>query len=170
MKKLFNITVILMYCAFAKAQTVEADLLLQTAHGATTARTDVTGTPENGMFFFDSVTKRAYVFTDGVWRKVYYAPIINQQAGAYTLLPSDDGNVITINTASDVTLTVPTGLEVGFNVSIYQIGTGRVTIVGAGGATVLNRLSRFRTAGPNSGAGIICTASNVYHVTGDLKR
>ena len=156
--------------AFVKAQTVESDLLLQTAHGTTTSRGDINGPLEEGMFFFDANTKGAYVFTENQWRKVYYAPIVKPQTTNYTLTTLDDGNALTFNSNTDVTLTVPTGLETGFNISLYQIGTGRVTIVGAAGVSVLNRLSRFRTAGTNSGVGIICIAPNTFQVTGDLKK
>ncbi len=38
------------------------------------------------------------------------------------------------------------------------------------GVTVLNRLSRFKTAGKDAGAGLICTSTNNFHLTGDLKR
>lgn len=152
------------------AQNIASDLILQTAHGTTTSRADITGTPEEGMFFFDAETKGAYVFTENQWRKVYYAPLVKPQTTDYTLTTLDDGNVLTFNSNSDITLTIPTGLETGFNISLYQIGNGRVTIVGAAGVNVLNRLSRFRTAGTNAGVGIICIAPNTFQVTGDLKR
>lgn len=156
--------------AFAKAQTVQSDLLIQSSQGSTSSLADITGTLQDGMIFYDTVTDKAYVYTNGQWRKVYYAPIINAQTSNYTLTAADDGNVITFNSATNVTLTVPAGLEVGFNVSLYQLGIGRVTIIGAGSVNVLNRLSRFNTAGPNAGAGLICTAIDTFHVTGDLKR
>lgn len=150
--------------------SIESDLLLQTAHGATISRTDINGTPEEGMFFFDANTKGAYVFTENQWRKVYYAPLVKPQSTDYTLTTLDDGNVLTFNSNTDIILTIPTGLETGFNVSLYQIGTGRVTIIGATGVSALNRLSRFRTAGTNSGVGIICISPNTFQVTGDLKK
>lgn len=169
MKNNFLLVIILLVTAFAKAQTVNVDLLLQTKHETTTIA-DITGTPQNGMLFFDTATQRAYVYSDNQWRRIYYAPIILPKTGNYILTPQDDGNVLTFDSVTDITLTIPSGLEEGFNVSLYQLGSGRVTIIGAGGVSVLNRLSRFRTAGPNAGAGIICTATSVFHVTGDLKK
>ena len=156
--------------SFIEAQAVEADLLLKVAHGTTTSRGDINGSLEEGMFFFDTNTKGAYVYSENQWRKVYYAPLVKPQTSDYTLTALDDGNVLTFNSNTDVTLTIPLGLETGFNVSLYQIGSGRVTIVGANGVRVLNRLSRFKTAGTNSGVGIICVASNSFQVTGDLKK
>lgn len=170
MKHILLITVILFGFAFAKAQPVPSDLLLQTAHGNTTTRADITGGLQEGLVFYDKGTDGLYVYTNGQWRRVYYAPLVKPQTANYTLVPGDDGDVITFDSATDVVLTVPAGLEAGFNVSIYQLGAGRVTIQGAAGVNVLNRLSRFVTAGPNAGAGIISTGNNNFQITGDLKK
>lgn len=169
MKNIFTI-IIFLNIFYASSQTVASDLILQTAHGANTSRTDINGAPEEGMFFFDADTKGAYVFTENQWRKVYYAPLVKPQTADYTLTTLDDGNVLTFDSNTGVTLTIPAGLETGFNISLYQIGNGRVTIIGASGVSILNRLSRFRTAGLNSGVGIICIAPNTFQISGDLKK
>lgn len=65
------------------------------------------------------------------------ASSINTQTGtAYTLLPSDNGKVITINNAAATTVTVPTGLPIGFSCRIIQLGTGVLTFTGSG--TIVN--------------------------------
>lgn len=156
--------------AFAKAQSVDAQFLTNIKHGATTSISDVTAPLIEGTIIYDSPSKQVYAYDGTQWRRIYYAPIVAPKTANYTLTSQDDGNVITFNSATNVTLTVPAGLPIGFNISIYQIGTGQVTITGAGGVAVRNRLSRFVTAGINAGAGIISTATNVYHVSGDLKR
>ena len=94
--------------------------------------------------------------------------VVNKTSN-YTLKASDNGKVFTFNSTSAITLTVPSGLFVGFNISIYQTNTGKVTISGATGVNILNRLNRFKTAGKNAGAGLVCTSSNSFHLTGDLK-
>lgn len=99
------------------------------------------------------------------WIDPYLVNVVNKTAN-YTLTAADNGKVFTFSNAA--TLTVPNGLPIGFNISIYQTGTGNVTITG--GATVLNRLSRFKTAGKDAGAGLVSTALNTYHLTGDLKK
>ncbi|WP_159086001.1 beta strand repeat-containing protein [Flavobacterium faecale] len=94
--------------------------------------------------------------------------IVVPKTSNYTLVAADNGKVFTFNSATAVTLTVPTGLTIGFNVSVYQIGSGNVTV--SGGATILNRLSRFKTAGVSAGIGLVITATNTAHLTGDLKK
>ncbi|PCE62950.1 hypothetical protein [Sediminicola luteus] len=86
----------------------------------------------------------------------------------YTLQSTDNRSVLTFNSATPVTLTIPAGLPIGFNISVYQLGIGQVQIVGSGGVTIRHRLSRTKTAGQDAGVGIVATASNSYHLTGDL--
>lgn len=87
----------------------------------------------------------------------------------YLLTSADSGKVITMTSAEATVITVPSTLPVGYNVSIYQLGAGTVTITGSG-VTVLNRLSRFKTAGKDAGVGLLITATNTAHLTGDLKK
>ncbi|WP_275316294.1 hypothetical protein [Tenacibaculum bernardetii] len=114
----------------------------------------------NGQFLSSTATGTNWVDPNIV-------AVINKTTD-YTLELTDNGKVFTFNSATDVTLTVPNGFPIGYNISIYQIGAGQVTIVG--GATILNRLSRFKTAGTNAGVGLIATAADIFHLTGDLKR
>ncbi|WP_026708167.1 hypothetical protein [Flavobacterium frigidarium] len=105
--------------------------------------------------------------TGTVWVDPKLVSVVNKTT-SYTLFAADNGKVFTFNSGTAMTLTVPTGLPVGFNISIYQTGLGEVTIIG--GATILNRLSRFKTAGKDAGVGLLITATNTAHLTGDLKK
>ena len=126
--------------------------------------------PTTGALIFNDEVKKIYEFNGTIWKQLLETAIVDAKTASYTLTASDYGNVLTFNSATDVILTIPTGLPVGFNISIYQIGTGKVTITGAGGVQIKNRLQRFRTAGLDAGVGIIATATNVFHITGDLKK
>ena len=99
---------------------------------------------------------------------VRLAPI-KEITSNYTLQASDTGKVLRVNSGTDVTLTFPSGLPLGFHISVYQYGSGTVSFTGSG-ATVHNRSNRFRTAGQHAGAGIVCTAINEFHLVGDLKK
>lgn len=140
-------------------------------HALTTAQRAVLAKPiVDGTLVFDSTLKKLFVFADTQWRQVLFTPKVYEKTGSYTLVKSDNGSVLTFNSAADVTLTIPTGLPIGYNVSIYQIGTGKVTIASDGTTSIKNRLSRFRTAGKDAGVGIVSTATDIYHLTGDLRR
>ena len=73
------------------------------------------------------------------------APLLaveNVQAGNYTLALDDTGKVVSVDSSSAVTVTVPANATVAFPVgtlvNVYRAGTGTVGIVGAGGVTVRN--------------------------------
>lgn len=102
------------------------------------------------------------------WVDTVLPKVVNKTSN-YTLLLDDNGKIFTFNSTSNITLTVPSGLPIGFNISLYQTNTGQVTIQGASGVTVFNRLSRFNTAGQHAGAGLVSTGTNSFHLTGDLK-
>ncbi len=99
---------------------------------------------------------------------VRLAPI-KEITTSYTLQTADSGYVLRVTSSTDITLTVPSGLPVGFNISVYQYGTGAITF-SESGTTVYNRSNRFKTAGQHAGAGIIATATNEFHLVGDLKK
>lgn len=98
----------------------------------------------------------------------YSLPIVIHKTGDYTLQLDDSGKVFTFNSSNPVTLNIPEGLPKGFNISVYQLGIGQVEIIGLSSVEVKHRLYRFKTAGQDSGIGIISTQNNIYHLTGDL--
>jgi hypothetical protein len=96
-----------------------------------------------------------------------YDASINAQTGTtYTLLSSDAGKVITLDNASAITLTVPTGLGANFNCTLVQLGAGQVTISGSG-TTVSNRNSHTKIAGQYGAATLLSYADTTWILAGD---
>ena len=128
---------------------------ISTASGA------VFNVPISGATFSSAVV------SDGGYRITSSA--INALTGTtYTLLASDNGKVITWNNnTSGVTLTVPSGLPVGFNTTIIQIGTGSVGITGSG-VTLNSFEGKLRLAGQHAAVTVISYASNIFNVAGGL--
>ena len=92
---------------------------------------------------------------------------LNDQTGtAYTLLASDAGKVVTLNNASAVTVTIPSGLGAGFTCSFVQKGAGQVTF-SASSTTINNRQSHTKIAGQHGVASIVATAADVFVLGGD---
>ncbi|PCH75434.1 MAG: hypothetical protein COB98_08930 [Flavobacteriaceae bacterium] len=100
-------------------------------------------------------------------RENYTLPTVVAKTSDYTLKLPDSGHVLTFDSNTPLTLTIPNGLPIGYNVSIYQLGTGMVSIIG-NQTTIKQRLYRFKTAGQDAGVGIISTATDIFHLTGDL--
>ena len=129
-------------------------------------------TANEGDMYKDTTNDLQYIgVTDGSLKLLSpkFVRVITKTSD-YTISLGESGAVITFNSASPVTMTIPSGLPIGYNISVYQIGSGQVNIIGAGGVSVKNRLLTFRTAGKDSGVGIVSTATNIYHVTGDLTK
>jgi hypothetical protein len=98
---------------------------------------------------------------------------INAQTGTtYTLVAGDLNDLVTLNNASAITLTVPPSVfSANDIISISQIGAGQVTLAQGAGVTI-NSNGATATA-PKlrvrwSSASIICTASNTFLVVGDI--
>lgn len=66
---------------------------------------------------------------------------VNTQTGTtYSLVLSDAGKQVTLNNAAGVTVTVPANstaaFAIGVRIILINLGTGAVTVTGAGGVTV----------------------------------
>lgn len=103
----------------------------------------------------------------------------------YTLINTDDGKIVEINSSSSVNLTVPTdasmganaifggnGIPIGGQVTIIQTGAGQISVVGASGVTLqctpqtTANVGKLRTTW--SAATLIKRAANTWVLIGDL--
>ena len=92
---------------------------------------------------------------------------INDQTGTtYTLLASDNGKVVVLNNGSAVTVTVPSGLGVGFNCSFVQKGAGQVSF-SASSTTIYNRQSHTKINGQYGVASIVAYVADTFVLAGD---
>lgn len=105
---------------------------------------------------------------DGNSIEGFSAAIVNSTSTTYTLSSSDAGKLIAIEHASTITITVPTGLAVGFNCSFLQKGTGSLDFSASNGVTLNNRQSYTKTAGQYAMATLIAYEANKFVLTGDL--
>lgn len=94
------------------------------------------------------------------------ASIVTKTA-SYNLAATDNGTVLSFNSASAVTLTIPTGLPDGFNCMVVQQGTGQITLAGSG-LTPISRNSYTKTIGQYALATILHLGSNVVIISGEL--
>jgi hypothetical protein len=92
---------------------------------------------------------------------------VNSITANYSLSSSDNGKIINVTSSSSITITIPSGLPLGFNCMVVQNGAGQVTFSGSG-ATVNNRTSRTKTAGQYAIVTIICLTTNVFITSGDM--
>lgn len=108
--------------------------------------------------------------------KTLTAPKINlafnaQTGTTYTLVAADSGKLVTSSNASAVVITIPSGVfAAGEQINVQSIGVGLTTI--SGGAVTITSTGASASApilrARYSAATIICTASDVFTVIGDV--
>lgn len=125
----------------------------------------ITSATANDVMYFNGTT--------WVNRYVNAIPtVINAQTGTtYTLVAGDAGDVVEVNNASAITLTVPTNASVPFaigtQITILQTGAGQITVSGAGGVT-LNSTPGNKLRAQWSSATLLKRATDTWVLIGDL--
>ena len=97
----------------------------------------------------------------------FSATIVNDTTTSYTLSSSDAGKLIAIEHSSSITITIPTGLGLGFNCTFLQKGSGSLNFSASNGVTLNNRQSHTKTAGQYAMATLICYDTNTFVLAGD---
>ena len=109
--------------------------------------------------------------------KTLTAPKINlafnaQTGTTYTLVAADSGKLVTSSNASAITITIPPSIfAAGEQINVQSIGVGLTSFAAGSGVTVTS--TGASSAAPilrarYSACTIICTASDVFTVIGDL--
>ena len=98
---------------------------------------------------------------------------INAQTGtSYTLVAGDLNDLVTLNNADAITLTIPPSVfSANDAINIAQIGAGQVTFAQGAGVTIVSTgatASAPKLRLQYSAATVICTASNTFLVVGDI--
>lgn len=145
---------------------------------AVTAGTGLSGGGTSGAvsLAIDTAVTADLTTAQTLTNKTLTAPKINlsfnaQTGTTYTLVAADSGKLVTTSNASAVVVTIPAGVfAAGEQINIQSIGVGLTTISGGSvtitstGASASAPILRARY----SACTIICTASNVFTVIGDL--
>lgn len=87
----------------------------------------------------------------------------------YTFIATDNGRVLTHDNASGCTVTIPTGLPVGFSTTIIRLNaTGRVGFTAASGVTMNTYNGWTGMAGQHASASVVSYATNIFNLSGTL--
>ena len=90
----------------------------------------------------------------------------NITAASYTLAASDYGKTLLFSSSATQDITCSSGLDVGFNVTTIQVGTGQLNFSGSG-VTLVNRFAHTSSAGQYSAVSVIVLNGSQYLIVGD---
>jgi hypothetical protein len=98
---------------------------------------------------------------------------IDSKTANYTLVLGDRGKVIEVNSASALTITVPTNATAAFatgaTVAVTRRGAGEVTIAGASGVTLRSDSGRLRIGKQYAAVVLMKIGTDEWMVLGNLK-
>ena len=165
--------------AFATGISPVADLDFSGAtSGITTVQaTAIAGTNTLTLPATSNDTLVGKATTDILTNKTLTAPKINlafnaQTGTTYTLVAADSSKLVTSSNAAAVVITIPPSIfAAGEQVNVQSIGVGLTSFVAGSGVTITS--TGATSAAPIlrarfSACSVICTASNVFTVIGDL--
>lgn len=98
--------------------------------------------------------------------------VVNEKTAAYQVALADKNNLISVNSASNLQITVPanstTAFPQGSQINIFRRGTGTVQIIGAGTATIVGTPGFYLRARYSSATLIKLDNADNWALVGDL--
>jgi hypothetical protein len=143
---------------FAPVTGLSGTTELATAAGLLIYNTATSGTTPN------NVVPGYYYWNGTGWIQISGGLVIESKSASFSLAASDNNKLFFINSASTVTVSVPT-LPIGFSCQLIQTGAGTITFSGNG--TTLNSASGLSTRTTNSVIGLVMNSTNIGYVFGD---
>jgi hypothetical protein len=141
-----------------------------------TARDAVLTSPVAGLVCFvrqendGSVIDQVQYYSGSEWRYVNDSATFVTKTSAYTVVKSDAGKTISVESASDVVITIPlnstTPFTVGQKIEFIRYGAGAVSF--AGGVTIYSKNSNKKISSRYSGAVLTKVDTNTWLLLGDL--
>jgi hypothetical protein len=142
---------------------------------ASNAFSPIVGTAANatGLLVYNTASAGAtpnnvvpgyYYWNGTAWIQISGGLVIETKSASFSLGAADNNKLFFINSASNVTVTVPT-LPIGFSCQLIQTGAGTITFTGSG--TTLNSASGLSTRTTNSVIGLVMNTATIGYVFGD---
>jgi hypothetical protein len=143
---------------FAPVTGLSGTTELATAAGLLIYNTATAGNAPN------NVVPGYYYWNGSAWIQIAGGLVIESRSAGFTLTAADNNKLFFINSASTVTVTVPS-LPIGFSCQLIQVGAGTVTF--APSSTTLNSASGLSTRTTNSVIGLVMNSATIGYVFGD---
>lgn len=147
--------------------TVSANDFIRTEHDRTNANIVTGGT--SGIFMqpgsgtvgvSGGVSADAFILAGGGIKAL--------TGTTYSFLATDNGKILTMSNAGGITAAIPTGLPVGFSVTVIQLGAGQVGFSADAGVTLNSYNSLKKIVGQHGSASVVIYSSNTANLAGSL--
>jgi len=86
---------------------------------------------------------------------------------SYSLSSADRGKTLLFSSSATQGITCSSGLDVGYNTTFIQLGSGQLELSASAGTSILNRQSHTKTAGLYAAASVVIISANTYLFAGD---
>ena len=139
-----------------QTQLDENTLSIGTVTTAEVASANISGTPPNRVL--NLVLPNAAV----------PALTMDQRTSSFTLSDSETNRVITVDSTTGITVTIPQDLSAGFSCMFIQLGAGSVSFAAGSGVNLISFGGLAKTAGPGAPASIIHLGNSSYNLSGNL--
>jgi hypothetical protein len=126
----------------------------------------------NGTTLIGSATDNASGAKLQVTGNISFQNVFNRKTASYTLVLSDQNDIIEMNVATANNLTVPLNSTVAFptgtEIAITQYGAGKTTIVATGGVTIRSAGGLLSISAQYAMATLVKVATNEWYLIGSL--
>lgn len=134
--------------------------------------------PFTGQAGYNSTVGSPEYWTGSAWSGFSAAPtsiasgivttIVSDKSTNYTIVGGDKNTFIRSTSGTAVTMTIANVLAVGESVQFIQSGAGQVTFAAGAGVTLQSVGSKLKISEQYAGATVVCTASGIYSLIGNL--
>ena len=132
-------------------------------------------TPVAGLLIYNTATAGTapnnvvpgyYYWNGTAWTQISNGLIVDaSKTASFSVAAADNNKLFLISSSTAVTVTIPTGLPVGFSCQFIQTGAGIITLLGS--SVTLNSANGLTSRAQNSAVGLVISSSSAGYVFGD---
>ena len=114
----------------------------------------------------NNVVPGYYYWNGTAWTQISNGLVLDaSKTASFQVAAADNNKLFLISSSTAVTVTIPTGLPVGFSCQFIQTGAGVITLLGS--SVTLNSANGLTSRAQNSAVGLVMSSSSMGYVFGD---
>ena len=114
----------------------------------------------------NNVVPGYYYWNGTAWIQLTGGLVIDaSKTTSFSVTAADNNKLFLISSSTAVTVTIPSGLPVGFSCQFIQTGAGVITLLGS--SVTLNSANGLTSRAQNSAVGLVMSSSGTGYVFGD---